>query len=444
MARGVKKEGGAAAVDPEAEERLRLKKIAFSRNILSQSPAKVGAALGPSKTVIKHHGNDILRKSQRKNRYLFSFPGLLGPISGGKIGDLKDLGTKNPILYLDFPQGQMKLFGTIVYPKNRYLTLQFPRGGKNVTCDDYFDNMIVFSDAWWIGTKEENPEELQLQFPKDLNMDKCAENDFKGGVGAPCDAKQGSGKPSVKCLGQDSPEVNLEDDLSDSPSDYTEMAVVTPARQSARTAGKTFNFAEVSSGDDLIGNGDETPEEEDEKVDTVSGKRHAQKERSSPVVFEIDNEDSARQNPDSEQCKETEKAKDLSGNDQKCLVQTTLSSMFKRVGEKKTQKDVIVKTNTSEASKLTKGRKKAEEREPGTVAKEQKKQQKKIDIVTVNQKKSKAKASGASSSKRRRADVVSTSQSSDPNDSTQAEDDDIEEFSSTSQDMSASDEDWTA
>ncbi|KAL3629618.1 hypothetical protein CASFOL_026840 [Castilleja foliolosa] len=67
-----------------------------------------------------------------------------------------------------------------------------------------------------------------------------------------------------------------------------------------------------------------------------------------------------------------------------------------------------------------------------------------VDTVAVNQKRSKTKASGTSSSKRRRADVVFTSQSSDPIDSTQAEDDDIEEFSSTSQDMSASDEDWAA
>lgn len=36
----------------------------------------------------------------------------------------------------------MKLFGTILYPKNRYLTLQFSRGGKNVMCEDYFDNMV--------------------------------------------------------------------------------------------------------------------------------------------------------------------------------------------------------------------------------------------------------------------------------------------------------------
>ncbi|CAA0818131.1 DNA-binding protein RHL1 [Striga hermonthica] len=433
MARGGKKEGGAAA-DPEAEERAKLKKLAFSRNILSQSPAKVGrhaSALAPNKAVVKHHGRDILRKSQRKNKYLFSFPGLLGPISGGKIGELKDLGTKNPILYLDFPQGQMKLFGTIVYPKNRYLTLQFSRGGKNVTCDDYFDNMIVFSDAWWIGTKEENPEELQLQFPKDLIVEKHVDYDFKGGVGAACDRKQDSGKSAVKCLEQDSPKVNCEDDLTESPSDNEELTDITPARQSARTAGRTFNYAEMSAGDDFIGNGDETPEEE---------------ESSSPVVFDINNVDSASKDQATKQDKQSWKAKDLPKNDQKSLVQTTLSSLFKKAEDKKTKKDVIQKTNASDASKLTKGRKKVEERQTGTLTKEQKRQQKNVELVgpiTVYQRKTKAKTSEASS-KRRKPNVVSASQSSDPNDSTQVSDDDIEDFSSTSQDIGESDEDWTA
>ncbi|KAE8671008.1 YELLOW STRIPE like 5 [Hibiscus syriacus] len=109
------------AETPEATERKRLKKLALKNHLLSETPVapKSFSPLSPSKQVIKHHGKDILRKSQRKNRFLFSFPGLLAPISGGKIGDLKDLGSENPILYLDFPQGQMKLFGTIVYPKNR-------------------------------------------------------------------------------------------------------------------------------------------------------------------------------------------------------------------------------------------------------------------------------------------------------------------------------------
>ncbi|KAF7813434.1 DNA-binding protein RHL1 [Senna tora] len=169
MVRAAKQaESSSRELNPEVIERKRLKGLAISNNILSETPVKSRVHLNPSKIVVKHHGKDILRKSQRKNRYLFSFPGLIAPIGGGKIGELKDLGTKNPILYLDFPQGQMKLFGTIVYPKNRYLTLQFSRGGKNAMCEDYFDNMIVFSDAWWIGRKDENPEEAKLEFPKEL------------------------------------------------------------------------------------------------------------------------------------------------------------------------------------------------------------------------------------------------------------------------------------
>lgn len=166
-----KKHENGEEANPEMRERKRVKREAFANNlIVSESRAKVEVPLSPSKIVIKHHGKDILKKSQRKNKFLFSFPGLLAPLaSGGKIGELKDLGTKNPILYLHFPQGQIKLFGTILYPKNRYLTLQFPRGGKNVTCEDYFDNMIVFSQAWWIGTKDENPEESRLDFPQEFN-----------------------------------------------------------------------------------------------------------------------------------------------------------------------------------------------------------------------------------------------------------------------------------
>ncbi|KAK2977318.1 hypothetical protein RJ640_004061, partial [Escallonia rubra] len=247
MAKGRKKEGGdggaAAQANPEAEERKRLKELAIRKEIVSEAPARAScsAVLRPTKTVAKHHGRDILKKSQRKNRFLFSFPGLLAPVSaGGKIGDLKNLGTKNPILYLHFPQGQMKLFGTIVYPKNRYLTLQFSRGGKNVICEDYFDTMIVFSDAWWIGQKDENPEEARLEFPKELNVGQETEYDFKGGAGATCVRKQGVDKPAMKCVEQQSPKYELEDDLSDSQNYLKELTEVTPTRHSVRTAGKKF------------------------------------------------------------------------------------------------------------------------------------------------------------------------------------------------------------
>lgn len=95
----------ADATNPETIERKRLKSLAFSNNVLSETKARSSIHLNPSSIVAKHHGKDIIKKSQRKSsRYLFSFPGLFAPIGGGKIGDLKDLGTKNPILYLDFPQ----------------------------------------------------------------------------------------------------------------------------------------------------------------------------------------------------------------------------------------------------------------------------------------------------------------------------------------------------
>lgn len=104
MVRAAKKVESSGEPNPEMKERKRLKGLAISNNILSETPAKSQVHLNPSKTVVKHRGKDILRKSQRKNRYLFSFPGLIAPVGGGKIGELKDLGTKNPILYLDFPQ----------------------------------------------------------------------------------------------------------------------------------------------------------------------------------------------------------------------------------------------------------------------------------------------------------------------------------------------------
>lgn len=112
-----KVEEDGAEANPETTERKRLKNLAFSNNLLSDTSAKPNSPLSPSKMVAKHHGRDIVKKSQRKNKFLFSFPGLLAPIGGGKIGELKDLGTKNPILYLDFPQVPLFFFSLLIFPR---------------------------------------------------------------------------------------------------------------------------------------------------------------------------------------------------------------------------------------------------------------------------------------------------------------------------------------
>ncbi|KAL6291706.1 hypothetical protein ACE6H2_009216 [Prunus campanulata] len=126
---------------------------------------------------------DILKKSQRKNRFLFA------PIGGGKIGELKDLGTKNPVLYLDF------------------LLL--------------FMSHVVFSDAWWIGTQAENPEEAQLDFPKELT-------------------EQSDHKNETTNVEEHSPNVKVEDNVSDDGN--KDLMRATPFRHSARTAGKRFKY----------------------------------------------------------------------------------------------------------------------------------------------------------------------------------------------------------
>ncbi|KAE8818636.1 DNA-binding protein RHL1 [Hordeum vulgare] len=245
-----KKPAAAAAgsVGPEAEKRKRLRSLAFSKGLQRGEPAAPRAALPPSGAVARLQGRDIVRpRGQRRSRFLFSFPGLLAPAvgAGGRVGELADLGTKNPVLYLEFPQGRMKLLGTHVYPKNKYLTLQMTRSAKGVACEDVFESMIVFSEAWWVGTKEQNPDELKLEFPKKLQN---AAVDFKGGAGAASGEVVTLNKPRKQAAVPRTAEPStpeFESDADSQDSDVkdeigTQTTSDTPVRKSARTAGKTF------------------------------------------------------------------------------------------------------------------------------------------------------------------------------------------------------------
>ncbi|XP_057446661.1 DNA-binding protein RHL1 isoform X1 [Lotus japonicus] len=421
------------ATNPEVTERNRLKSLAFSNNILSETPARSSIHLNPSSIVAKHHGKDIIKKSHRKSsRFLFSFPGLFAPVAGGKIGDLKDLGTKNPILYLDFPQGRMKLFGTIVYPKNRYLTLQFSRGGKSVMCEDFFDNMIVFSDAWWIGRKDENPEEARLEFPKELYEGQQAEYDFKGGAGAGAASvvNQGVTRTRVQPAEEDSPETPIEDDLSEeSEINLKDTKELVPVRHSARTATKSYKFAEPSSGDSGESSPDLSEHEEKVEVDTSANGHNTAKIET--VVIDIDDGGDAAgdQLPtENKECASESKRKkvyqsasgtattEVVSSTRGSLVQATISTLFKKVEEKKAPRD-SKKSLSSKASGFGSKRKtdldegsrkrarKTKDKDPGEKVKEESKDSKVED---------------------------------------DEDDDDIEEFSNAAEGTDASDEDWAA
>ncbi|XP_031407358.1 DNA-binding protein RHL1 isoform X2 [Punica granatum] len=331
------KSGSSKAPNPELEERSRLKRLAFSKGMLSESAPKPQASLSPSKTVLKHHGKDIIKKTQRKNRYLFSFPGLLAPITGGKIGELKDLGTKNPILYLDFPQGQIKLFGTIIYPKNRYLTLQFSRGGKNVMCEDYFDNMIVFSDAWWIGRREDNPQEARLEFPREMIEGLHAEHDFRGGAAGSSIDKPVTNKSGGKHEAKESPETELDEEASDDDRKLKKSTEVTPVRQSERNTGKKFSYIESSPEEDSVGS--DMAADVKEKISVVSADASAEiKDRSSIVaVDDTDSTDDVKRTEESRRqilSATKDEFEEASPSNHGPLVQATISALFKKAGEK--------------------------------------------------------------------------------------------------------------
>ncbi|XP_021747286.1 DNA-binding protein RHL1-like isoform X3 [Chenopodium quinoa] len=409
--------------NPETQERLRLKNLAYSNNIISHSPAKHFTPLNPSKTVIKHHGKDILKKSQRKNRYLFSFSGVLAPISGGKIGELTDLGSKNPALYLDFPQGRMKLFGTIVYPKNRYLTLQFSRGGKNVMCEDWFDTMIVFSDACWVGKKEENPDEARLDFPKELYEGSHPEVDFKGGAGATATRRKDFKKVVPMSAEEEplsaSPVDELEAESPERHQNLIDLENSTPVRQSGRTAGRKFNFAEVSSGDDSAESVSDMSEEVNE--DTAKNLKSYLDDQDPGIpersVAKNNSEDTAQPPLSSLLNSGTNVPSRTS------LVQATISTLFKKVEAKNTsgslEKIASCKVSSEKmqrSSSKSKGKKVAE--------------QKKVKNVTQDNK------SGPKNDRRKRKSALPEVEDED--------EDDIEESSSASEEIDESDDNWEA
>ncbi|CAN1180312.1 DNA-binding protein RHL1 [Linum perenne] len=431
MVRASKKAAAEQNQNPDALERKRLKKLAISNGILSPTPANNYAPLAPAKAVVKHHGKDILRKSQRKNRFLFSLPGLLAPTAGGKIGELKDLGTKNPILYLDFPQGRMKLFGTITYPKNRYLTLQFSRNGKNAMCEDHFDNMVVFADAWWIGTKEENPEESKLDFPKELIEVQKADCDFQGGAGA-----EAMNKKVVNTnVAKDADEDSSESELVKYESDGMDLKEVTPVRHSERTAGRKFRFTDVSSeensGESDVGPAKDEKEEEEEE----------ERKEETNTPFDTDFKDTKEgigfsapiQSSEIPELKPKRSSKssapaaistDASCSNPGSLVQATLSSLFSKMNEKKK----VDEKNTPKTSGRSKSSKAVGEKL------EHKSSKRKLNLDEGSKKRGKVpKAENSDSGIKATEKVVH-----------EIEEDDIEEFSSPSQDEKESDEDWEA
>ena len=156
------------------------------RMVATERPASIAVALDASEALMKRDGKDIhKRSSARKSRYAMVFPGHVSVMREGKIGEMREMHTQSPVVYLDFERGRVKMLGTIVRPKStRYFTLN-AKSKDRMNLEEWFDSVILFPTWYWIGTKEENPEEKPLPLPAELgDLSGEAEADWVSSVAA--------------------------------------------------------------------------------------------------------------------------------------------------------------------------------------------------------------------------------------------------------------------
>jgi hypothetical protein len=111
----------------EDEESKRLKKTALQIGLIAKRREGSKHALRPSSTIRKHtqlKPVEIVKKAvTRKNKALLLFPGLVAVIKEGKMGQLSNM-QKNPILDIEFPTGTLKLRGTRINSKQKFISIQ--------------------------------------------------------------------------------------------------------------------------------------------------------------------------------------------------------------------------------------------------------------------------------------------------------------------------------
>eukprot|EP00240_Pyramimonas_obovata_P016300 CAMPEP_0118944338 /NCGR_PEP_ID=MMETSP1169-20130426/40106_1 /TAXON_ID=36882 /ORGANISM="Pyramimonas obovata, Strain CCMP722" /LENGTH=270 /DNA_ID=CAMNT_0006889799 /DNA_START=138 /DNA_END=947 /DNA_ORIENTATION=- len=226
-----------------ANDYQRLVDRALKQGMLSKSRPDVTTQLQPTKVITTCNNKDIVKKgSSRKNRYLFAMPAVISPVAAGTMGSIAEMDTRNPVLYMDFPQGRMKFVGTIVHTTTRYLMLKF---AKTVLCEDCFDSLVVFSDWYWVGKKSINPEERRLPLPQELR-DLKIHSSFSLTAGAGED-----GGKTVDVTHVDVEEDEAMDDSSNESGDSDPDQDVAIGRRSARAvATKRKSYVEKDSDDE--------------------------------------------------------------------------------------------------------------------------------------------------------------------------------------------------
>jgi len=241
---GKKKDVGESAQDKaEHAESDRLRDLAFKHGLFSRTKPSMYSVLKPSSDLKKLSNSvDIYKKHKRKGeKYVFVFPGRLSFLQAGKIGEVAALDTKNPVVYLDCgKEGRLKLMGTLMYPKASYSTIRLGSKEK-AQIDDVFETLVVFSEAIWIGRKEENPNEKPMAWPAAIKNAVRKDLMFKGG------ASKGEGKAS------DSKGARRTSSVGSDGTPATKRESSRPARSATATS---YKDSDGSDGDDSASDSD--------------------------------------------------------------------------------------------------------------------------------------------------------------------------------------------
>lgn len=117
----------------------------------AHQPAKTGTAphlsdsMPESPPRIHHTGSCSCSTSDLPRRppgawYAILAVHALGYAHTCQQGKLAHLDTANPVMYIDFPNGCLKLMGTLVFPRNKYMVLR--PGSKDVLAEDILESMV--------------------------------------------------------------------------------------------------------------------------------------------------------------------------------------------------------------------------------------------------------------------------------------------------------------
>lgn len=147
--------------DVEAKKRRKA-----AQHTLLESSAPISFSRVPA-PLSKSDGADIVkRNASRKKKYLFIFPGTLSLPPGAKIGELKGLDTRAPVLLIEVGRGRLLLKGCLVFPRNAFIALKGGRAkGKPLHVVGNFETLVVFSEWAWVGNDASNPLMLPQPLP---------------------------------------------------------------------------------------------------------------------------------------------------------------------------------------------------------------------------------------------------------------------------------------